>query len=218
MGSLIENIMTRTRILIADDHKMLIQGLTRLLEDEFELVATVNDGRALIEEATRLRPDVILVDISMPVLNGLDAVRQLDPNIGAKVIFLTMHADARLMAEAFRSGGVGYIVKQAAGGDLVFAIKQVLAGHKYVSPVLATEWNESVSEHPDERGRMNLTPRKREVLKLLCEGFTMREIASRLGISARTAESYKYDVMEDFGVETTAELIQYAVKLGLTKP
>jgi len=209
--------MTRPRILIADDHKMLVQGLASLLEEEFDLVATVNDGQSLIEEATRLKPDVILVDISMPVLNGLDAVRRLDPQLGIKVIFLTMHADPRLMAEAFRCGAMGYVVKQAGGGDLVFAIRQVLEGHKYVSPMVAPEWNESVLEHGDDKLRMNLTPRKREVLQLLSEGCTMKEIASRLGISARTAESYKYDIMSDLGVESTAELIQYAVKLGLTK-
>src|SRR5262245_11772402 len=189
--------MTRPRILIADDHKMLVQGLASLLEDEFDLVATVNDGQSLIEEATRLKPDVIVVDISMPVLNGLDAVRRLDPQLGAKVIFLTMHADPRLMAEAFRCGAMGYVVKQAGGGDLVFAIRQVLDGHKYVSPMVAPEWNESVLEHGDDKLRMNLTPRKREVLQLLSEGCTMKEIASRLGISARTAESYKYDIMSD---------------------
>jgi len=208
--------MTRTRILIADDHKMFAQGLIGLLEDEFELVGTVPDGQTLLEEAARLKPDVVLVDISMPVLNGLDAVRKLGPNTGAKIVFLTMHADSRLLAEAFRCGGDAYVLKQSAGEELVFAIRQVIDGNKFISPAIATEGNQTASSQTAAKQRMNLTPRQREVLRLLSEGSTMKQIAQRLGISTRTAESYKYDMMSDLGVETTAELIQYAVKLGLT--
>ena len=207
--------MTRTRILIADDHKMFAQGLIGLLEDEFELVGTVPDGQTLLEEAARLKPDVILVDISMPVLNGLDAIRKLGPNTAAKIVFLTMHADSRLLAEAFRCGGDAYVLKQSAGEELIFAIRQVIDGNKFISPAIATEGNQSVTSQTAAK-RMNLTPRQREVLRLLSEGSTMKQIAQRLGISTRTAESYKYDMMSDLGVETTAELIQYAVNLGLT--
>ena len=129
--------MARTRILIADDHKMFAQGLRRLLEDEFDLVGIVGDGQAMIDEAERLKPDVILADISMPVLNGLDAVRRLkERGATAKVIFLTMHADQRLLAEAFRCGASGYVLKQSAGDELIFAIEQVLAGHEYVTPLM----------------------------------------------------------------------------------
>jgi DNA-binding NarL/FixJ family response regulator len=209
--------MSRSRILIADDHMMFAQGLIGLLEDEFELVGTVPDGQTLVEEAIRLKPDVILVDISMPVLNGFDAVRKLDPaRTGTKVIFLTMHADVRLLAEALRCGGMGYVVKQSAGEELVFAIRQVLAGHQYISPVIAEKHEQEVSHDPDDKPHLNLTPRQREVLLLLSEGYTMKQIAHRLGISTRTAESHKYDMMAGLGVDTTAELIQYAVKLGLT--
>jgi DNA-binding NarL/FixJ family response regulator len=212
-------IMKRTKILIADDHKMFAQGLQGLLEDEFLLVGTVSDGQALIDEAERLRPDVVLVDISMPVLNGLDAVRRLtEKGNSAKVIFLTMHADDRLLAEAFRCGGSGYVLKQSAGEELISAIKQVLAGEKYVTPLIATEWVQDLSAQLGDKKKVTLTPRQREVLQLVTQGCTMKEVATRLGISTRTAESHKYEMMEGLGVESTAELIRYAVKLGLTEP
>ena len=210
--------MPRTRILIADDHKMFVQGLQGLLEDEFDLVGTVGDGHALVEEAVRLEPDVILVDISMPGLNGLDAVRRLKTKgLNSCIIFLTMHADDRLLAGAFRCGGKGYVLKQSAGEELILAIKQVLAGHKYVTPLIATEWVQDLTEQIGEKQRLSLTPRQREVLQLVIEGCTMKEVATRLGISTRTAESHKYEMMEGLGVESTAELIQYAIKLGLTR-
>jgi DNA-binding NarL/FixJ family response regulator len=210
-------IMSLPKILLADDHKMFSQGLKSLLEDEFDLVGAVGDGEALVEAASRLNPDVIVVDVSMPFMNGFDAVRQLKKQgATAKVIFLTMHADDRLLAEAFRCGGSGYVLKQSAGEELIFAIRQVLAGHKFVTPMIATEWAEDVSKRVSGTEKLSLTPRQREVLQLVIEGCTMKEIATRLGISTRTAETHKYEMMEGLGVETTAELIQYAVKLGLT--
>lgn len=208
--------MSRTKILLADDHKMFSQGLQSLLEDEFDLVGIVKDGEALVEEARRLDPDVIVVDISMPVLNGFDAVRQLiKQGITAKIIFLTMHADDRLLAEAFRCGGSGYVLKQSAGEELIVAIRQVLDGQKYVTPLVAKEWAEGVSKQAKQSQKLTLTPRQKEVLQLVIEGCTMKEIASKLGISTRTAESHKYEMMEGLGVDNTAELIQYAIKLGL---
>ena len=209
--------MNRPRVLLADDHTMFSQGLQSLLEDDFDLVGAVADGEALVEAARRLNPDVIIVDISMPVMNGLDAVRQLKKDgATAKIIFLTMHADDRLLAEAFRCGGSGYVLKQSAGEELITGIGKVLAGQKYVTPLIATEWAEDLTKRVRGTQKLTLTPRQREVLQLVIEGCTMREIASRLGISTRTAESHKYEMMEGLGVETTAELIQYAVKLGLT--
>ena len=166
--------------------------------------------------ADTVHPDVVVVDISMPVLNGLDAVRRLkELGSSAKVIFLTMHADDRLLAEAFRCGGVGYVLKQSAGEDLIHAIKQALAGHKYVTPLIASEWVQDLGKQVDHTQKLTLTPRQREVLQLIIEGCTMKEIAGRLGISTRTAESHKYEIMEGFGVDSTAELVQYALKLGL---
>ena len=209
--------MGRTKILLADDHKMFSQGLQTLLEDEFDLVGTVGDGQALVDAAQRVNPEVIIVDISMPVLNGFDAVRQLkEKGIAAKIIFLTMHADDRLLAEAFRCGGSGYVLKQSAGEELILAIKLVLAGQKYVTPLIATEWVQNLSKQIDGSRKLSLTPRQREVLQLVVEGCTMKEVATRLGISTRTAESHKYEMMEGLGVDNTAELIQYAIKLGLT--
>ena len=210
-------IMNRPKLLLADDHTMFSQGLQSLLEDEFDLVGAVGDGQTLVEAASRLQPDVIVVDISMPVMNGFDAVRQLKKEgVTAKIIFLTMHADDRLLAEAFRCGGSGYVLKQSAGEELIAGIRQVLAGRKYVTPLIATEWAEDVSKRVQETQKLTLTPRQREVLQLVVEGCTMKEIATRLGISSRTAESHKYEMMEELGVDSTAELIQYAIKLGLT--
>jgi len=209
--------MTRPTILIADDHKMFAQGLAGLLEDEFDLVGAVENGQALIDEALRLRPDLIIVDIAMPVLNGLDAVRRLKPtDTGSKVVFLTMHADTRLLREAFQCGGVGYVLKQSAGEELLFALRQVMSGQNYISPSIEAELKKETLTAPDEKQHFNLTPRQREVLQLLCAGYTMKEIANRLNISTRTAETYKYQIMEGLGVESTAELIQYAIKLGLS--
>lgn len=209
--------MNRTKILLADDHKMFSQGLQSLLQDEFDLVGAVSNGQALVDEAQQLNPDVIIVDISMPGLNGFDAVRRLkERSIEAKIIFLTMHADDRLLAEAFRCGGSGYVLKQSAGEELTLAIKQVLSGQKYVTPLIATEWVENLSKQMDGTTKLTLTRRQREVLQLVIEGCTMKEIATRLGISTRTAESHKYEMMEGLGVDNTAELIQYAIKLGLT--
>ena len=209
--------MNRPRVLLADDHTMFSQGLQSLLEDDFDLVGAVADGEALVEAARRLNPDVIIVDISMPMMNGLDAVRQLKKDgATAKIIFLTMHADDRLLAEAFRCGGSGYVLKQSAGEELITGIGKVLAGQKYVTPLIATEWAEDLTKRVRGTQKLTLTPRQREVLQLVIEGCTMKEVATRLGISTRTAESHKYEIMEGLGVETTAELIQYAVKLGLT--
>ena len=209
--------MSRPKIFLADDHTMFAQGLRSLLEDEFDLVGTVADGQALVESAPRLNPDVIVVDISMPVLNGFDAVRELKKaGTTAKIIFLTMHADERLMAEAFRCGGNGYVLKQSAGEELISAIRQVLAGQQYVTPLVAAEVARPPGERTDATLKLKLTPRQREVLQLVIEGCTMKEIAARLGISTRTAESHKYEMMQGLGVESTAELIQYAIKLGLT--
>ncbi len=209
--------MSRPRILLADDHKMFAEGLRGLLEDEFEIAGSVPDGSALVEAARELEPDVIVVDISMPQLNGFDAVRQLQKEgTRAHIIFLTMHADPSLVAEAFRCGCSGYVLKQSAGEELTRAIKLVLAGNKYVTPLVAAEWAVGLNPHIDRTQKLRLTPRQREVLQLIIDGCTMKEIAARLGISTRTAESHKYEMMQALGVQTTAELIQYALKLGLT--
>src|SRR5262245_24448274 len=209
--------MNRPKLLLAEDHTIVAQALQSLLEDEFEVVGTVGDGHALVEAALRLAPDLILVDISMPALNGFDAVRQMwKRRVTAKVVFLTMHTDVRLVAEAFRCGGAGYVLKQSTGDELITCIREVLDGHRYVTPLIATEWTEHLSKRSDGPKKISLTVRQREVLQLVIERCTMKEIAKRLGISSRTAESHKYEMMRGLGVQTTAELIQCAIKLGLT--
>ena len=205
--------MKRIRLLIADDHVMFAQGLESLLRDEFDLVGMAGNGEELVEGALRLNPDVVLVDISMPVLNGFDAVRRIRASGNeTKVIFLTMHDDATLLAEAFRCGASGYILKQAAGEELVNAIREVAEGNNYVSPLVTDLPAKPLTAHPQ---KTTITPRQREVLELISRGLTMKEIASQLNISTRTAESHKYEMMQTLGVETTAELIRYSVRLGL---
>lgn len=205
--------MKRIRLLIADDHVMFAQGLESLLRDEFDLVGMAGNGEELVEGALRLNPDVILVDISMPVLNGFDAVRRIKASGSeTRIIFLTMHDDATLLSEAFRCGASGYILKQAAGEELVNAIKEVAQGNNYVSPLVTDLPAKPLAVHPQ---KTTITPRQREVLELISRGLTMKEIASQLNISTRTAESHKYEMMQTLGVETTAELIRYSVRLGL---
>jgi DNA-binding NarL/FixJ family response regulator len=201
------------KILLADDHTMFAQGLERLLHDEFEFLPTVRDGEELVKATRDLHPDVVLVDISMPRLNGFDAVRRIRKEGGeAKIIFLTMHDDEALIAEAFRCGASGYVLKQAAGEELVNAINQVVQGNKYVTPLITNRPAELLS---DRVPKSAITPRQREVLNLLSQGLTMKEIAKQLNISMRTAESHKYEMMESLGIETTAALIRYGLKLGL---
>jgi DNA-binding NarL/FixJ family response regulator len=205
--------MHRIRLLLADDHMLFAEGLQSLLRDEFELLGTVSNGKELVEATQRLNPEVILVDISMPVLNGFDAVRQIrKQGNSAKVIFLTMHDDESLVAEAFRCGASGYVLKQAAGEELVTAIREVAQGNNYLTPLITSKPVEPLASGPP---KLTLTPRQREVLKLISGGLTMKEIAVELNISTRTAESHKYEMMQALGVETTAELIRYALRLGL---
>ena len=205
--------MERIRLLLADDHIMFAQGLESLLRDEFDLLGTVANGEQLVEATLRLNPNVILVDVSMPVLNGFDAVRKIKANGNeVRIIFLTMHNDASLLAEAFRCGASGYVLKQAAGEELATAIREVAHGGNYISPLVSRLPEEPLT-NPTQKS--TLTPRQREVLQLISRGLTMKEIAAELNISTRTAESHKYEMMQTLGVETTADLIRYSLRLGL---
>ena len=191
---------------------MFAEGLQRLLRDEFDLLGTAGNGEELVEATLQLNPELILVDISMPVLNGFDAVREIRKRGSeAKVIFLTMHNDATLLAEAFRCGASGYILKQSAGEELVTAIKEVAQGNNYVSPLITHLPTEPQRKQPKKA----ITPRQKEVLRLISQGLTMKEIAAELKISTRTAESHKYEIMQTLGVETTADLIKYCLRVGL---
>jgi DNA-binding NarL/FixJ family response regulator len=209
--------MNSAKVLLADDHTMVAQGLQLLLKDSFDLVWTVRDGRALLEAAARLKPDVIIADISMPLLNGLDAVRQLKSNgVEAKVIILTMHADPHLAADAFRAGASGFVLKESAGEELIQAIREILQGRAYLTPLIAKDMITVLTEAKSEGGsEAKLTSRQREVLQLIAEGRTMKEVAGVLNISARTAETHKYEMMNVLGVRTTAELVQCAIRLRL---
>jgi DNA-binding NarL/FixJ family response regulator len=205
----------RTRVLLADDHAIVAEGLATLLKGHFELVGTVGNGNELIDLARKLRPDVIVTDIAMPVLGGLEALRRLKAvKSEAKVIFLTMHADAQLATEAFRAGASGYVLKQSAGEELIAAIQEVLQGKTYLTSlmtkgVIAT-FTESMAQ-----AAVKLTPRQREVLQLIAEGRRMKEIGAILELSTRTVESHKYEMMRALKVESTAELVRYAVQIGL---
>jgi DNA-binding NarL/FixJ family response regulator len=208
----------RPRILLADDHRIVAEGLRGLLEPEFELVGIVEDGRELLAAAEELQPDLIIADISMPLLNGIDAVRQIrKTNADIKVVFLTMHPDAIYAASAFEAGALGYVLKHSAPSELITAIHSALKGKTYVTPLLAGELMQLNKEKQTNAAMLlsNLTPRQREVLQLLAEGRSAKEIASVLNISARTVEFHKYRMMDVLGLKTVAELIRYAVKHGI---
>lgn len=207
----------RPRIVIADDHLLMAQALEHLLARDFDVVATVGDGRALLTAAADLKPDLVVVDIGMPLLNGLDAGQQLKaqhPEI--RIIYLTQNRDPRLAAEALHRNASGYLLKDAAASELVAAIRAALEGRVSVSPAIAGDLaDEALST--DARSR-SLSAREREVLQLLAEGKSMKEVAAVLGISPRTVEFHKYRLMDRLGVKTNAELVQYAVRTGLISP
>jgi DNA-binding NarL/FixJ family response regulator len=210
--------MNRPRIILADDHRIVVEGLRSLLQSEFDLVGTAENGVDLVELAQRVKPDVIVTDISMPLLNGIDAVRKLrESGVQAKVVFLTMHPDVVYATRAMEAGASGYVLKHSAPDELIAAIHEVLRGGAFISTSLR---NPALDEllHPSRRHvkkTVELTARQREVLQLLAEGKSAKEIAGVLGISSRTVETHKYNIMDDLGVKTTAELVQHAIKHGL---
>ena len=210
--------MSRVTVLLADDHAILLEGLVTLLQREFTLAGTVTDGARLIEAARKFRPDVIVTDLAMPGMSGLEALHRLRADkIPAKVIVLTMHADAQLAAEVLRAGASGFVVKHAAGKELVAAIHEALRGGTYVTPQLSSDVLHRLAEH-GPAGPGPLTTRQREVVSLLAAGRTMKEVAAALGLSPRTVETHKYQIMETLGLKTTADLIRYAIAQGLGGP
>jgi DNA-binding NarL/FixJ family response regulator len=207
-----------TTVLIADDHAVVAQGLAALLKDNFLIAGIVHDGRTLLEAARSLRPDVILTDISMPGLNGIDAIRMVkEQQPECKIMVLTMHADAQMAAQSFRLGASGYVLKSAPGEELIAAIKEVSQGRGYLTPTIARGLIGVLLERKRKlpTAAENLTSRQREVLQLLAEGKTMKETAAILHISPRTVESHKYEMMQTLGITTNAELVQYAIRLKL---
>ncbi len=211
--------MERPRLVLADDHQLLVDGVRKILDPEFDLVEAVGDGRAAIEAFERLHPDLILMDVGLPLLNGIEAARQLkqiDPS--ARILFVTMQKDRTYVEEAFRAGASGYVLKQAAARELVEAIRTVLKGRYYVSPMIAAEFGNPPFDsdiNPSSLLGGKLTPRQREVLQLIAEGKAMKEIAAILNISVRTVEFHKNCIMQELGFRSTAELTRYAVDHGI---
>lgn len=205
--------MNTPRVLLADDHELLLGAFRKLLADDCEIVGQVSDGRALLAAVEQLKPDVVVLDIAMPVLNGLDAGRQIKSRWPAvKLVYLTMNEDPDLAAEAFRSGASGYLLKRSATSELVTAIREAMMGRTYVTPLITAGLLESIMSGSGQPSGHQLTPRQREVLQLLAEGRSMKEVASLLEVTPRTVAFHKYQMMEQLGLKSTAELIQYAVR------
>jgi len=209
--------MKQITVLLADDHDMLIDGLAHMLRRDFEVVGVARDGRTMIEMAKEKRPHVIVTDISMPNLSGIDAARILRQDIPSiKILFLTMHSDLPLVGEAFRAGASGFVLKTCDTSELVKAINSIANGSTYITPLLAVDViSVLMTRDSKEPSRGPLTPRQREVVQLLAEGRTMKEAAALMGISTRTAESHKYEIMRQLGLNSTAALIRYAVRIKL---
>jgi DNA-binding NarL/FixJ family response regulator len=210
--------MGKPRLLLADDHRIVLEGLRTLLEPDFELVGAATNGMELVEMARQTQPHVIVADISMPLLNGIDAVRKLrEESVDAKIVFLTMHSDAVFAGRALEAGANGYVLKHAAPDELITAIRDALRGQIYISTALRSpaidELLDSTRRHVKET--IELTSRQRDVLQLLAEGKSAKEIGVLLDISSRTVETHKYKMMDDLGVKTSAQLVQYAIKHGL---
>ncbi|HEU4890511.1 MAG TPA: response regulator transcription factor [Vicinamibacterales bacterium] len=207
------SLMKGTRVLLADDHTLLLGAFEKLLSDECDVVGQVSDGRALVAAAEQLKPDVIVLDISMPLLNGVEAARQIKQKLKTvKLVFLTMNEDADLAAEAFRAGASAYLLKRSATSELPLAIREVMQGRSYVTPLVTEGLVESLLQPEPRKPAHELTPRQREVLQLLAEGRSMKEVASVLNLTPRTVAFHKYRMMDELKVKSTAELVQYAVK------
>ena len=210
--------MNSLRIILGDDHPLVLSGLKKLLEaDGFRVIATGEDGREVVEAAKKHHPDLVILDISMPLLNGMEAARQISKFLlNCKIIFLTMHADATYAREAFEAGGSGYLLKRSAASELKQAIKTVMKGGRYLTPLIAHEdmfFRKASPKKPLKFGA--LTPRQREILQLLAEGLSSKDIAALLDISVKTVEFHKGRIFEQLGIHSTAELTQYALAHGL---
>jgi DNA-binding NarL/FixJ family response regulator len=208
--------MAKPRVVIADDHQLLLDGIQKILEPEFDVVETVRDGRAAVDAFDRLRPDVLLLDVGLPLLNGIEAARQVKRMApAARILFVTVHPDRVYVEEALRAGGSGYVLKQATARELVDAIRTVLQGRVYVSPGVASGGAAKAAQNSTSLWSGHLTPRQREVLQLVAEGKSMKGIAAILGISVRTVEFHKNGIMQQLGFRSTAELTRYALDHGI---
>jgi DNA-binding NarL/FixJ family response regulator len=209
--------MTRPTIVLADDHRIVAEGLKSILAGHFELVGVVEDGQQMIDAARRLRPDAIVADVTMPLLNGIEALERMrKEGLEIPVVFLTMHRDVEYATQALEAGAAAYVLKHAAPEELVQAVRTALEGGTFVSPALAGELFQSMRARArdDSEPRVVLSSRQREILRLLADGGSAKEIAKALDISPRTVEFHKYKMMESIGLKSTAELIQFAIKQG----
>ena len=205
--------MNRPRVLLADDHALLLGAFAKLLAEDCDIVGQVSDGRALVAAAEELRPDIIVLDITMPLLNGIEAARQIKQKVPrVKLVFVTMNEDTGLAADAFRAGASAYLLKQSATSELLTAIRQVIAGYSYVTPLITEGLVGSLMHSTESAGNHELTPRQREVLQLLAEGRSMKEVAALLNLTPRTVAFHKYRIMQQLKVKSSAELVQYAVR------
>jgi len=205
--------MSKPRVIIADDHTMLVEAFEKLLAPECDVVAKVADGRALLAAVDALRPDVVVLDLSMPLLNGLDAARQIKQSHPAvRLVFVTMNEDPDLAAQAFRIGGAAYLLKRSAGSELLTAIREAMRHRSYVTPLVTEGMLGSLMHAHNEPSTPQLTARQREVLQLLAEGKSMKEVASILNVAPRTVAFHKYRMMEQLKIRTNEELIQYAIR------
>ena len=208
------------KVMLADDHTMLVEAFRKLLEPHCEIVGTVSDGRALLQTAVELNPKIIILDIGMPLMNGLEAGKRLKERMpGVKLIYLTMNEDPDLAVEAMRSGASGYLLKSSAATELIGAIQMALKGKSYVTPQVAREMQKAFINNPGAKKRAEvLSPRQREVVQLLAEGKSMKQIAGILNVTPRTVAFHKYRVMEALHLDSTAQLIQFAIKSRIFVP
>ena len=211
--------MAKPRVLLADDHTLVVAAFIKLLEPEFEVVASVSDGRTLLAVAPQVKPDVAVIDIGMPLLNGMDAGRELKALLPrTKLIVLTMSEDYELAAAALHKWASGYLLKKSAGSELVKAIREVLKGNSYVTPQVAQRMFDDFVRDPRRDRVKTLTHRQREVLQLLAEGRAMKEVADLLHIATRTVAFHKYRIMEEFGLKTNSDLVRFAIKERVLPP
>jgi DNA-binding NarL/FixJ family response regulator len=207
----------RARLILADDHALVLEGLIKLLEPEFEVVGRAQNGRELIELCEQLKPDGVLLDVSMPMLNGLDAIRRIAKILPrAKMLVVTVHSDAEYVTEAFRAGASGYVLKRSAVSELVLAVRQVLNGMIYVTPLVTQHLVDAVLDTRQNQPIPRLSPRQREVLQLVAEGYTAKEIATVLHISVKTVEFHKGALSSKLGLHNSAEMTKYAIEHGMS--
>lgn len=210
--------MRLPRVLIVDDHRLFADGLSEMLKDRFEVVATLTDPRVLVDAVRRLQPDVVLLDMSMPHMGGLDVLLELKARrLGCRTMVLTMHADARMAAEALKSGASGFVLKESSREELVAALDAVLQGQTYLTAALTKDVLTLMSGPADPQ-EVELTLRQREVLRLIVQGQRVKEIAANLDLSPRTVESIKYRMMQDLSVQSTAALVRYAIQHNIVAP